>query len=391
MAQAEGGGSSYRWAILAAGTLAQTGYTTLFAGLAVLAPSLRARYGLSLADVGLVLAAPSVGSITTLYPWGLAADRFGERAVIGTGLGIASACVAGAAFVSSFAGLVVLLAFAGALGAGVNSASGRAVMHWFDAASRGFALGVRQTAVPIAGALTAFGLPLLSSHDDPRRGLLALAAAFVVGAAVAATVLREGPVPEADEHRPAAPTPLRNPQIWRLATAGSLLVQPQTCLIGFLVVFLHAHRGMTTSAAATTLAVLNLLGIATRIGAGRWSDRERSRIRPLRRIALGSATLVACSAALVSGPLVLLVPVVVLMGCVTLSWNSLAFAATAEAAGHARSGTALGLQQTLLAVSASVLPVAFGAAVAASSWTVGFALSALFPIAGWRLLRGMPG
>ena len=44
-----------------------------------------------------------------------------------------------------------------------------------------------------------------------------------------------------------------------------------------------------------------------------------------------------------------------------------------------------------LAVSASVLPVAFGAAVAASSWRVGFALSALFPLAGWRLLRGMPG
>ena len=39
------------------------------------------------------------------------------------------------------------------------------------------------------------------------------------------------------------------------------------------------------------------------------------------------------------------------MGCVTISWNGLSFAAAAEAAGHARSGTSIGLQQTALAIS----------------------------------------
>ena len=76
------------------------------------------------------------------------------------------------------------------------------------------------------------------------------------------------------------------------------------------------------------------------------------------------------------------------MGCVAISWNGLAFAAVAEAAGHARSGAALGLQQTMLAVSGgdpadrSSAPL-----VAATSWRLGFAVSALFPLVGMAAHR----
>ena len=151
-------------------------------------------------------------------------------------------------------------------------------------------------------------------------------------------------------------SPLRDRRIWRLSGAAALMLEPQVCLVGFFVVFLEGQRGMTTATAAAALAVLNVLGIATRIGAGRWSDLARSRVGPLRRIAIGSAALVAACALLESAPLALLVPALVLMGCVTISWNGLSFTAIAEAAGHARSGAALGVQQTALAVSGSVLP-----------------------------------
>jgi sugar phosphate permease len=381
----------YRWAVLAAGTFAQAGYTSLLVGLTVLAPALRARYGLSLAEVGIVIAAPNMGSIATLFPWGLAADRFGERAVIAVGLGSAAFFVAATAHVRTFAALAVLLVLAGALGASVNSASGRAVMHWFDASSRGLALGLRQTAVPIAGAITALVLPALSRNDDPRPALLALALMCLAGATVALAVLREGPVPD-EPHAPARPLALlADRRILRLSAGAALMLEPQVCIVGFFVVFLRDHRGMTTAAAATALAVMNVLGIATRVGAGRWSDLARSRVGPLRRIAVTSAALVAGVAALATAPLPLLVPLLVLMGCITISWNGLSFTATAEAAGHARSGTALGVQQTALAVSGSALPIAFGWLVAVSSWRTGFALSAAFPLAGWLVLRSVPG
>jgi sugar phosphate permease len=380
-----------RWTILAAGTFAQAGYVSLPIGLTVLAPALRARFGLSLAETGVVLAAPNVGAIATFYPWGLAVDRLGERAVIGVGLGAASVCVAASAYVSTFAQLATLLLLAGGLGAGVSSASGRAVMHWFGPRRRGLALGVRQTAVPLAGVWVALALPLLSRGDHPRAGLLALAAACLAGAVVGSGVIREGPAARPERVAPALVRPLRDRRILLLSAAGSLLVEPQTCLVGFFVLFLHEHRGMSTAGAAAALAVLNVLGVATRIGAGRWSDFAASRIGPLRLIAVVSAALVIACTLVLSGPLGILVPLLVLMGCVTISWNGLAFAAAAELGGLARSGAALGVQQTALAASGAVLPIAFGAFVAATSWRVGFAVSSLFPLAGWRLLRGVPG
>ncbi len=386
-----GGATRYRWAVLAAGTFAQAGYASIIFGLAVLAPALRVHYDLGLTGIGLVLAAPSLGSIATLYPWGRATDRYGERTVLALGLGAASICVGLSAFVSSFDVFLGLLFLAGGLGASVNSASGRAVMHWFDARDRGFALGLRQTAVPIAGAWVALVLPAISPGDDPRPALLTLAAVAMAGAVTGLLVLRERPGSHLFTSQPTAPEPLRDRRLWLLSGGSALLLEPQVCLVGFLVVFLHAERHLSTAGAAAVLAVLNIFGIATRIGAGRWSDIVRNRIGPLRSIALASAALVLCCTVLLSAPLALLVPALVLMGCVTISWNGLSFAAVAETAGHVRSGTALGMQQTALAVSGSVLPVLFGAFVGATSWRAGFALSAIFPLAGWRLLRPAPG
>jgi hypothetical protein len=83
--------------------------------------------------------------------------------------------------------------------------------------------------------------------------------------------------------------------------------------------------------------------------------------------------------------------VLVLTGCVAISWNGLAFAAVAEAGGPARSGTALGVQQTALAIASGGLPVVFGALVAATSWRVGIAVIASLPLIGWSALRGLSG
>jgi hypothetical protein len=94
---------------------------------------------------------------------------------------------------------------------------------------------------------------------------------------------------------------------------------------------------------------------------------------------------------LVAAPLGLLLPALVLMGCVAMSWNGLAFAATAEMVGYERSGAATGIQQTVVGISGSLLLIVFGALVAASSWRAGFAVSALFPVAGWWVLRALPG
>ena len=74
--------------VLAAGTFAQATYSAIWFGVAVMAPALRARYDLSLGETGILLGASLAGSVVTLVPWGMAADRFGERVVLVTGVGV---------------------------------------------------------------------------------------------------------------------------------------------------------------------------------------------------------------------------------------------------------------------------------------------------------------
>ncbi|MGZ4352265.1 MAG: MFS transporter [Gaiellaceae bacterium] len=383
-----GTGDRYRWVVLAAGTLAQASYSAISLGLSVMLPALRSRYGLTLGEAGVVVAASSIGSMLSLLPWGLAADRIGERAVVAVGLTGAAVSLFLAGRTGSFMPLAALLALAGLAGASVNAASGRAVMHWFDARQRGLALGIRQTAIPIGGAAVALGLPHILDAGGTSWGLAAIALGCLGGALVAGALLRERP-PAAAEEPTVDVRPLRDRRIWQLLAGSVLLLFPQTAVFGYTVLFLHEQRGLSPAAAAGVLAAVQILGIAARIGGGRWSDVVGSRIAPLRWIALASATLAAATGASVGAPLAVLVPVMVAGGVLAMSWNGLSFTAAAELAGRARSGASLGLQQTALAVGGAGLPVAFAGLVGVLGWGWAWGLAAIGPAASFVVLRGL--
>src|SRR5581483_5998247 len=155
-------GARYRWVVLGAGTLAQASFSVSSVGLPALGPTLKSGYGLTLTETGVVLAAIGIGMLFTLLPWGLIADRVDERWVIASGLTAASALLVVASTTHGFATVTASLVGVGALGASVSAASGRAIMAWFPPTELGLALGIRQTAIPIGGALGAGLLPVLA-------------------------------------------------------------------------------------------------------------------------------------------------------------------------------------------------------------------------------------
>jgi len=373
---------NYRWTILSAGVLAQAAFSAILLGLPAIAPAIQDRYELRLTQVGVVLAAISVGSLATMLLWGIVADRIGERAVIAIGQTGTAGALVWAGYASSYRELVGALAAVGALGAGVNAASGRAVMAWFGEEERGLALGIRQMATPLGGAVAAVVLPALDQHISLRAAFDGLAAACFVAAVIGAIVLRAEP---AEDHSLLA-RPLRDPRVWRICTASAFYVATQISLLGFFVLFLHGHRGVSTGVAAGALAVTQVLGGIARIAAGRLSDRLRMRIVPLRWVALGLALTVGITSALVDAPVWIIVAALVVAGTFGLSWNGLSFTAAAEAAGRARSGAAIGLQQTFLSAGAIVAPIAFATVVHQASWRVAFVLAALSPLVGYALL-----
>ncbi|HET7745370.1 MAG TPA: MFS transporter [Gaiellaceae bacterium] len=377
----------YRWVVLAAGTVAVASGAALFVtGLPVLAPTLQSELDLSLGEIGVLLAAAWVGSTLALLPWGLAADRFGERIALSLGLGMCSCFLVAAAFATSFWPLFLLLALAGAAGSSVNSASGRAVMQWFAPSERGLALGIRQSAIPAGGLIGALVVPALAAADGSKAAFLFLAGFCAFGALIGAIFLRRGSAGEELDSTSVVRT-LADAKLWRLCLGSGVYLYAQLALIGFAVVFLHEEHGVSASRAALVVAVAQVFAAGLRIAIGRWSDLLGSRVRPLRLVGLAVAASLTVIAALADGPLWLLVAGLAIAGGLSMAWNGLSFAAAAELAGLRRSGAAIGFQQTVLSGIGVVAPPLFAATVTLLSWPAAFLLAALFPAAGWLALR----
>ena len=349
---------------------------------------MREEYDLSLGEIGLLLAAAWIGTTVTLLPWGLATDRFGERIVLTAGLLGSALGLLGAAYAPSYEVLLIFLGLAGATGGAVNAASGRAVMHWFAADERGLALGIRQTAIPFGGLVGALSLPPIVETGGSEAAFWFLGALSALGALVGAVVLRGRDVADGIVVASVATT-IGDRKLWRLSIASGLYVYAQVAVMGFGVLFLVDDHGFSEQSAALVFAAGQVLAMVFRIGAGRWSDLLRARVVPLRRVGVAVVAVMVLTAALASGPVWLLVPVLVLAGGLTMAWNGLAFTAAAELAGPVRSGAALGVQQTVLSASGVAAPVIFAACVSRGSWALAFLVAALFPFLGWWMLGSL--
>ena len=375
---------SYRWVVLAVGVTAQASSAAVLQGLPGLAPALRSEYGLSLTGLGVLLGSVTLGLVATLVLWGAAADRYGERRVMTGGLLLTSAALLAATRTTTAGPLLACLVLAGAAGASANAASGRAVLGWFPPEERGFAMGVRQTALPLGAGLAAAGLPPLAVARGLDAAFGALAAGCLLGAVVVAVWVREAP---GQRVRTAAQgSPLRDPRVRRLTLVSGLLVVPQFAVVAFLVVYLADEHGFAVATAALVLAAVQLTGGAGRIVAGRWADRSGVRLDPLRRLAVAVTASFAVLAVLAAVGGRAVVPALLVAGVVAISWNGLAYTAVGELAGPARAGTALGVQNTAVATGAALTPPLLAALVERTAWPLGFAAAGVAALAATVLL-----
>ena len=166
--------SRYRWVVLGVATFAQLAFSAVLVGIPAIGPAIKDTFSLSLTEVGLVVAALAVGSALSLIPWGILADRIGSRTTLLIGLLGCAAALALASLTEGVVSFAALLFMAGTFGGVTSVAGGRAVMAWFSPASRGTALGMRQTAVPLGAALGSVVLPIIAVQSGVDTALIAL-------------------------------------------------------------------------------------------------------------------------------------------------------------------------------------------------------------------------
>lgn len=369
-----------RWTMLALGVFAQSSSAVIVHGTPFLLPALTDR-GMPLATAGLLVAMPTVGLVCTLIAWGYIVDRVGERTVLVAGPVVM--CVAGvaAATVTNYGILGVLLFLAGMGAASTNGASGRVIVGWFPVDQRGLAMGIRQTAQPLGVAIAAMSIPAVAAAHGFSTAILVPAAMAGVAAIGCLIGIVDPPRPASTGAHP--DNPYRGDStLWRIHAVSVLLVVPQATLWTFALLWLHRDAGLSLPVAGAIVTATQILGAAGRIGAGIWSDRVGSRLRPLHTVAIAAVV----SMAALAGAAWLhwwwaAIPILFAASVITVADNGLAFTAVAEIAGPYWSGRGLGIQNTgQNLASAAVAPI-FGALITAAGFPAAYLIAAIIAAA----------
>lgn len=380
-------GKAARWSVVVVALMATLCSFVFINGIAFVIPMLETKRETNLAMAGLLASMPSFGMVLTLFAWGALLDRIGERIVLSVGSALTALATFAAASMQSLVGVGAFLFLGGMAAASANSASGRLVTGWFPPHQRGLVMGIRQTAQPLGIALGAEVIPELAEQGLARALMFPATLCAVAAVACAIGVVDPPRRPRSAASGAELASPYGDSKVlWRIHLSSALMMVPQCVLATFMLVWLIVDTDWSIAAAGVLVTVSQLLGAAGRVAAGRWSDRVRSRLRPIRSLAIAGALAMLALGAADHLHSRLAETAMVIAAVITVLDNGLASTAVAEIAGPYWSGRALGIQNTTQRLSAGIAPPLFGALIGAVGYPVAFALCGLFPLAALRLV-----
>jgi sugar phosphate permease len=224
-------------------------------------------------------------------------------------------------------------------------------------------------------------LPPLAGSVGPRDALLFPAALCALAAIAVFAVVVDPSRPERAPGESPPGSPYRgSATLARIHLSSALLVVPQFAVATFTLAYLVTQRHWDSSVAGRWIFGFQAAGALGRIGSGVWSDRVRSRLRPMRQLAVASAALmitIGLAAMLDSGWIVV---GFALGALVTVADNGLAYTAVAEHAGSSWSGRALGVQNTVQNLAAVATAPLLATLIGDSRYGLAFLVTAVFPV-----------
>ena len=377
--------------VLTAASAAQATVAFVSFGLPAIGPQLRHAYGLSLATLGAVLTANVFGAGVALIGAGIIVDRFGSRAAMLAGTALAGAGLVAAAEAGSAAVLFAGLFVSGVGSAVVPVAGTGALFRAYPAARRGWALGVRQMAVPLGGTISAAALPALDAVGGVRLALLVGAACVCMTGIGFALVLGADARPSAHIER-AFRSILRADGMRRLLIIACLYVLVLQALVSYAVPSARA-AGLSSFWAGATYVGINLSAMVARVVWGRVADRAsgRRRVRTLAEtgaVAAGGALLF--TAALHIGAAAV-VPAALVFGFGALGWNAILYVSAGERTSAELAGRSFAVAATVVFVVSGICTPPLGAFAAHFGWEAFWVATAVLAGTGAWIAANLSG
>jgi MFS family permease len=394
-------GPSYRYVVLALCTLAFA--ATMVARLAIspVVPEVTATFSVSTGAVGLALSGMWAAYAVTQFPSGVLADRFGERQVILTAVGVTAAASVLLSLSPTFAVFALTVVGLGA-GAGLHySVATSFLARQFDDVGR--AIGVHVAGGPLAGLVAPVAAAVVAARFGWR-------AAMLLGAAVAVPVFvlfwsRVRPTPAA---RPGAPMRSR----FELGPLRELLARPEIrfttavavggafcwqATASFLPAFLIGHHGYSAGAASALFSAYFVVHGATQPVLGGLSDRVGRDAAAALAFGIG----IVGYGTLVAGSGLAVVAAIPLVG-VSMSWGAPVQTRFIDHLSEQERAAGFGLVRTVYMVLGSLGSVVVGSLADVAGWgvafggllavvAVAFLLTATAALRGRATARSVPG
>jgi MFS family permease len=383
-------------ALLATTTAQGLATFTVFV-LPVLAPQASATLGVGAQLIGVQMALVYGAAAFTSAVAGGALRRWGPARC--TQITLASAAFACLAIALGGLAGVALGSLATGLGYGLtNPAATQVLARLAPPARRNMVFAIKQTGVPLGGALAGLLLPTLAAWLGWQG------AALASGATIALVTLAYTPLRQHWDTGRDPASPLRagsgaglralreQPGLLGLAVCGGCYSGIQLAMGAFMVTMLVAEFGWTPVAAGLATALVQAAGAVARLAWAWVADRSGSGLLTL--VAIGCLT-VACALLIPLAPTWPQAAVLALftaLGFCASGWNGVLMAETARMAAPGRAGEAAG---GVLVLSFGGVVVGPGLAAAlvglVGSYALAFAALALLPLTGaivaWRTAR----
>ncbi|MDB5956326.1 MFS transporter [Ramlibacter sp.] len=368
-----------------------------------MAPRVAEALAVSAAYVGLYIALAYAGAMAASLAAGAVVARWGSIRVSQAGLLV---CAAGLAL-SAVPAVWAVAAGAVLVGLGygpVTPASSHLLARTTPDHRMSLVFSVKQTGVPLGGALAGAIVPGLQQLIGWQQALLGIAVACVICAFAAQSLRREFD----GDRDPSARLSLRNflhpvrlvlsdPALRMLAACSFVFSIAQLSLTTYLVTYLTGNLGYGLIAAGVVLSISQLGAVIGRVLWGYASDRWFGARRMLAMLATMMALASLATAMLHADmPRALVIAVLFVFGASAIGWNGVYLAEVARQAPAGLAGLATGGTLAITFLGVVLGPPLFGALSALfGSYRAGFIAVAvplaLAAAALWRIaLRPAP-
>ncbi|MEQ6353590.1 MFS transporter [Lysinibacillus sp. M3] len=356
----------FKWVIVLVATLSQTAATFVTYGMGPIATFYQIEWNLSSLQTGFIVSAVNIGPIFSMILFGYFMDKKGEKQIIAWGsilLGLSALLLM---LVNNYVVLLFLLLIVGVWYGSAQTGGSTAIVKWFPDKHRGLAIGIRQTGIPIGGALASVILTYMYHHYSLSSVHLVQGFVAIAGGLLFLLIYQEP-----KERVAVATTSVtfkeklmaikNNKVLYPIYIVGIVMMTLQMILVAHFMSYLHQEGGYSLTEAGQYLSLILIGGMIGRIAIAWISDQFFAQKREyFLMIVMVSAVILTVILPYMIHAKLLMLLFSFILGFIALGWYSLFIACVTEQSNPQYVGLTVSAALTLNQFFIVIAPTLFG-------------------------------